>query len=97
MQPHVAYLLKSAACLAIIRFIQETNQGFINEMWTVSYQARSICEQFHQIRQLHEIQGIQNKISFLETAHDDLGVGPQAQVRIAPFLPQFPKSRVWTG
>ena len=43
------------------------------------------------------IQEANKDVPMVQTAHDDLGVGPQAQVRIAPFLPQFPKYRVWTG
>lgn len=65
----VAYLLKSAASpeniptsLATVRLIQTTNQGFIGELWSLSWQAKSIREQFHQVRQLYEIHDIQNKV-----------------------------------
>jgi hypothetical protein len=91
----VAYLLKSAAhpetiptCLATIRLVQETNRGFIGELWTISYQARSIREKFHQIRQLYEIQEIQNKvpdgkISFPEDSRS-LASGITVEFRYAP-------------
>jgi hypothetical protein len=65
----VAFLFKSAArpetipaCLTTIKLIQSTNQGFISELWMISYHAKSIRENFHQIRQLYEINDIQNKI-----------------------------------
>ena len=65
----VVFLLKSAArpetipaSLATIKLIQDTNQGFINELWMITFHARSIRENFHQIRQLYEISDIQNKV-----------------------------------
>ena len=65
----VAYLLKSAAhpetipaCLATIMLVQKTNQGFIEEMWMIAYEAKAIRDQFHQIRQLYEVREFQNKI-----------------------------------
>lgn len=65
----VVYLLKSAArpeaipaCLATIRLIQATNAGFINEVWRIKFEAKSIGDQFHKVRQMYEIRGIQNKI-----------------------------------
>ncbi|KAF9650307.1 P-loop containing nucleoside triphosphate hydrolase protein [Thelephora ganbajun] len=65
----VAYLLKSAArpetipaCLATINLIQTTNQSFTSALLMTSYQAKSIGEQFHKIRQLYEIHEIQNKV-----------------------------------
>ncbi|KAF9784896.1 P-loop containing nucleoside triphosphate hydrolase protein [Thelephora terrestris] len=92
----VAYLLKSAAhpetiptCLATIRLVQETNRGFIGELWTIFYQARSIREKFHQIRELYEIQEIQNKvpdgkISFPEDSHS-LASGITVEFRNVSF------------
>ena len=66
----VVFLLKSAAhpetipaALTTIKLVHTTNQGFINEMWMISYHAKSIRENFHQIRQLYEISDIQNKVS----------------------------------
>lgn len=64
-----AYLLKSAArpetipaCLTTMRFIQTTNRNFTTALWTISYQAKSIGEQFHRVRQLYEIHEIRNKV-----------------------------------
>ena len=65
----VVFLLKSAArpetiptSFATIKLIQDTNHGFINELWKITFHAKSIRENFHQIRQLYEISDIQNKV-----------------------------------
>ena len=42
--------------------VQKTNQGFIEEMWMIAYEAKAIRDQFHQIRQLYEVREFQNKI-----------------------------------
>lgn len=91
----MAYLLKSAAhpetipaCLATIRLIQATNQGFIRELWKISFEAQSIGDQFHKIRQMYEIHDIENKvqngaISFPEDSRS-LASGITVEFRYVP-------------
>ena len=45
-----------------MRLIQTTNRNFISTLWAISYQAKSIGEQFHEVRQLYEIHEIRNKV-----------------------------------
>ena len=45
-----------------MRLIQATNRNFTSALWAISYQAKSIGEQFHRVRQLYEIHEIRNKV-----------------------------------
>jgi hypothetical protein len=38
------------------------NKNFVSALWMLSYEAKSIGEQFHRVRQLYEIHEIQNKV-----------------------------------
>ena len=65
----MAYLLKSAAhpetiptYLATVGLVKPTIHGFIYAMQMLFFNARSIGDQFHKIRQLYEIHEIQNKV-----------------------------------
>lgn len=46
----------------IIKLIQTSTRDSISALWMMSYQAQSIGEQFHKVRQLYEIHEIENKI-----------------------------------
>lgn len=46
----------------IIKLIQTSTRDFISALWMMSYQAQTLGEQFHKVRQLYEIHEIENKI-----------------------------------
>ena len=65
----VSFLLASAARpetiatrFATVRLIQTTLQGFVYELWMMTYQAKSISDQLHKVRQIYETQETKNKV-----------------------------------
>ena len=46
----------------IIKLIQTSTRDFISALWMMSYQAQTLGEQFHKVRQLYEIHEIENKV-----------------------------------
>lgn len=73
-----------------------TAQEFTAALWMVSYQAKSVGEQFHKVRQLYEIHEIQNKvldgtISFPEDSRSSAsGISIEFQYALCIFCLRFP-------
>jgi len=81
-----------------MRLIQTTNRNFISALWAISYQAKSIGEQFHSVRQLYEIHEIRNKvpdgtISFPEDSRS-LASGITVEFQYVLRPPRLPASRI---
>lgn len=80
-----------ATRFATVKLIQTTIQGFVYELWTMSYQVKSIGDQLHKIRRVYEAHETKNKvpdgvISFPEDRRS-LASGVTVEFQYVPFLP----------